>query len=218
VGGKHRGKKTAPARPGAARQKNKKPGSTSDAARLSEANGQSRQHSSTRGDDTTMNRTKEYLETEHLKHFGLTADPFFELEDHRDIWMPGQLEGIKHLIRLTAKTQGMMALTGEIGSGKSTMLRHVVNELLAEGLTQIIMPDRLDRKALKGDMLTLSILDHMITPSMKVPQSTIRRDRLAKDLLTKAIKRGEQPLLVLDEAHDLQSDLLISLKRSGIRA
>ena len=159
------------------------------------------------------NKTKEFLESEHLRHFSLQGDPFFDLGDHRKIWLNGKLEKIKHLVCLTARSQGIMVLTGDYGAGKSTMLRHVLREMMTDGVTKIIMPDRLDRKALKGDMLTLAIIDQMGTPGMRVPSSTVRRDKVVKELLTKAIQRGEQPLMVIDEAHDLQSGIFIALKR-----
>ncbi len=159
------------------------------------------------------NKTKEFLDPEHIEHFNLKADPFFDLGDHRAIWLNQKLDRIKHLISLTAQNQGIMVLTGDYGAGKSTMLRHVLRDMMTDGVTKIIMPDRLDRKALKGDMLTLSIIDQMGTPGMRVPNSTVRRDKLVKDLLTKAIQRGEQPFMVIDEAHDLQSGIFIALKR-----
>lgn len=159
------------------------------------------------------NKTKEFLDPEHIEHFNLKADPFFDLGDHRNIWSNKKLDRIKHLICLTAQNQGIMVLTGDYGAGKSTMLRHVLRDMMTDGVTKIIMPDRLDRKALKGDMLTLAIIDQMGTPGMRVPSSTVRRDKMVKDLLTKAIQRGEQPFLVIDEAHDLKSDIFISLKR-----
>lgn len=159
------------------------------------------------------NKTKEFLDPEHITHFKLKADPFFDLGDHRAIWTNDKLDKIKHLIGLTAQSQGIMVLTGDYGAGKSTMLRHVLRDLMTDCVTKIIMPDRLDRKALKGDMLTLAIIDQMGTPGMRVPSSTVRRDKMVKDLLTKAIQRGEQPFMVIDEAHDLQSGIFIALKR-----
>jgi type II secretory pathway predicted ATPase ExeA len=166
-----------------------------------------------KGGKTMANKTKEFLDPEHLRHFGLKADPFFDLGDHKNIWLNSRLEKIKHLMVLTAQNQGIMVMTGDFGAGKSTMLRHVLREMMSDGITKLIMPDRLDRKELKGDQLSLAIIDQMGTPGMTVPGSTVRRDKLVKELLTKAIQRGEQPFLVIDEAHDLRPEIFISLKR-----
>ncbi|TSK08573.1 MAG: hypothetical protein FPO08_04500 [Geobacter sp.] len=89
------------------------------------------------------NKTKEFLDPEHIRHFGLKNDPFFDLGDHRTIWLNTRLERIKYLITLTAQNQGIMVLTGDYGAGKSTMLRHVLREMMTDGVTKLVMPDRL---------------------------------------------------------------------------
>jgi type II secretory pathway predicted ATPase ExeA len=178
---------------------------------------QSRSQSS--GDKTPLedysmaNKTKEYLEPEMLRHFNLKDDPFFDLGDHRAIWLNERLERIKHRIFLRSQNQGMMVITGDFGSGKSTLLRHVLREMLSDPRYHVIMPDRLDRKAMRGDALSLSIVDQMSPPGAHVPASAVRRDRLSRTLLTKAIQRGEYPILVIDEAHELNEDIFIALKR-----
>ncbi|MCC7083186.1 MAG: AAA family ATPase [Burkholderiales bacterium] len=159
------------------------------------------------------NKTREVLEPEHLRHFGLKDDPFFDLGDHKKIWLDDRLSRIAHLCKLAARHQGMLVMTGDFGAGKSTILRYVLREMIGDRRYHVIMPDRLNRKALTGDMLTLGIIDAMCSPGTSVPNSTIRRDKLAKSLLTQAMARGEYPLLVLDEAHDLTVKLLIALKR-----
>lgn len=165
------------------------------------------------GESNMSNKTKETLGPEHLRHFGLKADPFFPLLDHRSIWMPERLQRIQHLIEMTALHQGMLVLTGDYGAGKSTLLRHVLRSMVADRRYHVIMPDRLDRKAMRGDMLAVSILDHMCAPGTRIPRSAGQRDKLARNLLTRAIQRGESPVLVIDEAHDLSEEIFIALKR-----
>lgn len=165
------------------------------------------------GEFTMSNKTKEILGPEHLRHFGLKADPFFSLIDHRTIWMPERLQRIEHLIAITAQQQGMLVLTGDYGAGKSTLLRHVLRGMIADRRYDVIMPDRLDRKAMRGDMLAVSILDHMCAPGTRIPRSAVQRDKLARNLLARAIQRGEFPVLVIDEAHDLSEEIFIALKR-----
>lgn len=165
-----------------------------------------------RGNPNMMNKTKEYLEPEHLRHFCLQDDPFFDSGDHQKIWLNPRLQRVKQLIEITAKSHGMMVITGDYGAGKSTLLRNVLGGMLADGKTQIIMPDRLDRPAMKGDMLTMAVITQL-SGNQKIPNSAIKRDQLAKSLLVKAVQRGERPFLVIDEAHDLKTELFIALKR-----
>lgn len=165
-----------------------------------------------RRETSMMNRTKTYLELEELKHFALTGDPFHDILDPSQIWMSARMRQVKHLIGLTVENYGLMVLTGDFGAGKSTLLRHVLGERLRDGRTQIIMPDRLDRKALKGDMLTIAVIAQL-GAGMSPPRSVVARDALAKKLLVQACSRGEHPFLVIDEAHELTSDLVVALKR-----
>jgi type II secretory pathway predicted ATPase ExeA len=84
--------------------------------------------------------------------------------------------------------------------------------LARRGRVRIITPDRLNRREMTGDMLTGGILDELASEERR-PHEVVKRDRLAKRLLSQAIERGERPVLVIDEAHDLRDQVIISLKR-----
>lgn len=159
------------------------------------------------------NRTRQPLSTEELRHFGLKADPFASLRDFSDVHLPARLAEVKVWVEHTTKTQDILAITGDYGAGKSTLLRHALAELRNDSRVHLILPDRLDRKALRADGLTLAVLDALCVPGSRVPRSAVERDRLARLQLRRACERGEFPLLVIDEAHDLGSEIFVALKR-----
>jgi type II secretory pathway predicted ATPase ExeA len=158
-----------------------------------------------------MNYTKVYLESDHLIHFGLEDDPFFDFDDHTEIWMSPQLKAIERHAYRTVKGRGILAVTGDFGSGKSTLLRHLLVKLQADPFVRLIMPDRLDRERMTGSMFTNDIIRTL--GGTKMPTSSEERDRLAKQLLEKNMKSGVYSVLVIDEAHDLKEKIFIALKR-----
>lgn len=158
-----------------------------------------------------MNYTKEYLEPDEIVHFGLEDDPFFDLDDHKDIWMSAQLKVAERQVWRTIKSRGIIAITGNYGMGKSTFLRHVVSGLLGDKTVRIIMPDRLDRDMMTGGLLTEEIISQLGGTAM--PRSAGQRDKVAKRLLEDNMKSGVYTVLAIDEAHDLKEKIFISLKR-----
>ncbi len=158
-----------------------------------------------------MNYTKEYLEPDEIIHFGLEDDPFFDLDDHGNIWMSAQLKVAERQVWRTIKSRGIIAITGDYGMGKSTFLRHVISKLLGDKTVRIIMPDRLDRDMMTGGLLTEEIISQLGGTTM--PRSAGQRDKVAKRLLEDNMKSGVYTVLAIDEAHDLKEKIFISLKR-----
>lgn len=159
-----------------------------------------------------LNVTREYLVDEELRHFGLTEDPFYDLDDFEDIYMSPQLKVVERRFMDTIKRHGIMAIVGDIGAGKTTLLRHILTKLIKDNRVKAIMPDDMDRQQLTGRGLTSAIIS-ALSGRPNQPRSAVERDRLAKSLLQEAIKSGQNPVLIIDEAHDLKDQVIIALKR-----
>ena len=158
-----------------------------------------------------MNYTKAYLDEEVLRHFGLENDPFFDILDFTDIWISPRLKVVERRVHDTIRRHGIMAIVGDIGAGKTTFLRYVLTKTLREKTIKIIYPDRMDRKMLNGSALTQAVITQL--GGQRIPRSAVERDALAKRLLEENVKMGSNPVLILDEAHDLQEEAYIALKR-----
>ena len=169
-----------------------------------------------KGEDITqkeeeMNYTKSYLDEEVLRHFGLEGDPFFDILDFTDIWISPRLKVVERRVYDTVRRHGIMAIVGDIGAGKTTFLRYVLTKMLKEKTVKIIYPDRMDRKQLNGSALTQAVITQL--GGQRIPRSGVERDALAKRLLEENVKMGSNPVLILDEAHDLREEAYIALKR-----
>ncbi len=158
-----------------------------------------------------MNFTKEYLTEEELRHFTLQGDPFFDLEDYQEIYKSPQLKVVERKFFETIKRHGIMAIVGEVGSGKSTLLRHILGRLMKDRSIRLIMPDAIDRERLCGSNITQAVISQM--GSAKVPRFAVERDKLAKRMLEESLRSGSDPVLVIDEAHDLRPEAIVGLKR-----
>lgn len=162
-----------------------------------------------KGDE--VNYTKSYLDEEVLRHFSLEGDPFFDVLDFTDIWLSPRLKVVERRVYDTIRRHGIMAIVGDIGAGKTTFLRYFLTKMLKEKTVKIIYPDRMDRKQLNGAALTQAVITQL--GGQRVPRSAVERDALAKRLLEENVKMGSNPVLILDEAHDLQEEAYIALKR-----
>lgn len=158
-----------------------------------------------------MNYTKSYLDEEVLRHFGLESDPFFDVLDFTDIWISPRLKVVERRVYDTIRRHGIMAIVGDIGAGKTTFLRYVLTKMLKEKSVKMIYPDRMDRKQLNGSALTQAVITQL--GGQRIPRSAVERDALAKRLLEENVKMGSNPVLILDEAHDLREEAYIALKR-----
>ena len=69
----------------------------------------------------------------YRKFFGLSEDPFNLTPDSRFLYLSQKhREALANLIYGIQERKGFITLTGEIGSGKTTLCRALVNELDAQ--------------------------------------------------------------------------------------
>lgn len=158
-----------------------------------------------------MNYTRKDLDDEVLRHFGLESDPFGDIVNYTDVWVSPRYKIIERQIYDTVKRHSIMAVVGDVGAGKSTLLRYVLTKMTREKIGKIIFLDRQDRKQMNGASITSAIV--MQLGGKQIPRNGIQRDSLARKLLEDSISMGFNPLLVIDEAHDLKEEVLIGLKR-----
>lgn len=158
-----------------------------------------------------MNFTKDFLTEEEIRHFVLTGDPFFDLDDHTEIYKSPQIKVVERKFFEVVKRHGIMAICGEVGSGKSTLLRHILGRMMKDRSIRLIMPDSIDREKLDGSNIIQSVISQL--GAAKVPQFVAARDKLAKTMLEESLRAGADPVLVIDEAHDLKPESIIALKR-----
>jgi type II secretory pathway predicted ATPase ExeA len=154
----------------------------------------------------------EMISEDTKRHFKLFRNPFVgDVERGTDIYRSDEHRYIEAAMLDAAKHCGFLAIVGEVGSGKTTMRREVMEQLKSESNVMVIFPQIID----KGRITASSICDAIIMdlseqkPKIKLEQKT----RQVQALLQDRSRAGYQACLMIEEAHDLSTQTLKYLKR-----
>lgn len=134
--------------------------------------------------------------------YGFTEPPFNLTPDPRFIFFSDQhREAINHLLFGVQQRKGFIQLTGEVGSGKTTLCRAFLNELEDRYVTSLVL----------NPMFTESQILRVILKEFGVKD--ISRERLENyDVLNAFLlalaQEGKDAVLIIDEAQDLTPALL----------
>jgi len=146
------------------------------------------------------------MNNEVMQFFGLNKPfhhvPFLETEPVKQ-----QIETIKSALH----TSGIIALTGLVGSGKTTLLWKIQQQLQDEKEVLVCRSLSTDKKRVNiSTLYTALFFDLAKDKNFKAPNLPEQRERKLLEL----VKKQDKPIvLFIDEAHDLGSQTLISLKR-----
>lgn len=154
----------------------------------------------------------EMVNTETLRHFKMFRNPFVgDVEKSADIYKSDEHHYIEMAMLDAAKHGGFLAVIGEVGSGKTTMRREVMEQLKKDSNVMTIFPQIID----KGRITAGSICDAIVMdlseekPKVKLEAKT----RQVQKLLMDRSRAGYQACLIIEEAHDLTTQTLKYLKR-----
>ena len=138
----------------------------------------------------------------YRQYFHLSEDPFNITPDPRFLYLTEQhREALNHLLYGVRERKGFLCLTGEVGAGKTTLCRAVLNEL----------GDRFHTALILNPMLTGTQLLRAIVDEFGI--ETKRRDRLGYlNLLNRFLldvnEAGRDAVLIIDEAQDIPDETL----------
>jgi general secretion pathway protein A len=144
----------------------------------------------------------------YTNYFRLSEPPFSLTPDPRYLFMSERhREGLAHLFYGVQQPGGFVQLTGEIGSGKTTLSRCLVRQLPPETEVALILNPRLTAIELLANVCDeLAISYPAETESIKV-----LIDALNQHLLD-AHAHGKKTVLIIDEAQNLSSDVLEQIR------
>ncbi len=138
-----------------------------------------------------------YLEFYGLKQapFDLTPNPrlLFHSAKHR--------EAINHLLYGIRERKGFVQLTGEIGAGKTTLCRALLEQLDSRFSTALILNPALNANELMKAIATEFGLEVKGFDRLETVAAI-------SNFLLKQIKDGKETVLIIDEAQNLTEDLL----------
>jgi type II secretory pathway predicted ATPase ExeA len=139
-------------------------------------------------------------------YYGLARDfgqaGYFETEQSRQL--------LKEL-KLTIQAGKLVALSGIVGCGKTTTLRHVQEQLGKDKDFLVAKSLSVEKSQISlGTLIMALFYDISTEKDFKIPTQPERLERALRDL----IKRRQKTIaLFIDEAHDLHSKTLVGLKR-----
>ncbi len=138
--------------------------------------------------------------------FGLVETPFSMSPDPRFLMAtPCHREAIAGLVYGVTERKGFMVLSGEAGTGKTTVLRVVADSLPNEvEFSYILNPALTPDELIEHMMLDLGIDD--------VPQSKARRMFRLGQLLASRHQESKVSALIVDEAHKLAPEVLEEIR------
>jgi general secretion pathway protein A len=140
----------------------------------------------------------------YLEYFGLREFPFSLAPDPRFLYLSAQhREALAHLLYGVRSEGGFVQLTGEVGTGKTTVCRCFLEQLPPGTRAAVIL-----NPALGAEELLASICDEFEISRPAGPASVKDSfDRINRFLL-EVHAAGERAVLVVDEAQNLDAAVL----------
>lgn len=139
----------------------------------------------------------------YLEYYGLKEAPFSVTPDPKFLFMSDQHEeALAHLRYGIEQRKGFIVLSGEVGCGKTTLCRQILNELdHARYDTALILNPRMDEEE-----LLRSILVELGLQPVQGGKSALMHQ--LNEHCLRRIHEGKDIVLIIDESQNLSSDAL----------
>ncbi|MEE2684524.1 MAG: AAA family ATPase [Pseudomonadota bacterium] len=139
----------------------------------------------------------------YTQFFGLNEKPFSITPDPRYLYLSKKhTDALAHLVYGVSESGGFIQLTGEVGTGKTTLVRSLIEQIPEEVDIALILNPQLTTK----DFL-VTICEEL---DIEIPDNNtikILIDNLSKYLLDSHAK-GRRTVLIVDEAQNLNRNVL----------
>jgi general secretion pathway protein A len=138
----------------------------------------------------------------YLEYYGLKEPPFDITPNPRFLfYSPKHREAFNHLLYGIRERKGFVQLTGDVGAGKTTLCRAMLEQLGDHYATALIL-----NPVLNADQLVKAI-------AMEFGLQVASIDRLEtvaaiNEFLLRQVEQHREAVLIIDEAQDLTNDLL----------
>jgi len=138
------------------------------------------------------------------QHFGLTERPFSIAPDPRFLYMSQQhREALAHLLYGVGEGGGFVQLTGEVGTGKTTICRCLLEQVPDHVDVALILNPRVSAMELLA-----SLCDELGIEYARDTTSIKRLTDVLNAHLLETHARGRRTVLIIDEAQNLDADAL----------
>jgi len=142
----------------------------------------------------------------YLKFFGLTAKPFELTPDPKFLFLtPGHREALAQLTYGIQEQKGFILMSGEVGTGKTTLLRTLAERFGKDAEAAFILNSTLPF----DEILEYALADFGVPD----PKGTRAQRLIALNhFLIEQRRKGRQTLLVIDEAQNLAVETLEEIR------
>jgi general secretion pathway protein A len=141
----------------------------------------------------------------YTSYFGLSEKPFAITPDPRYLYLSERhAEALAHLLYGINESGGFIQLTGEVGTGKTTVVRTLLSRLPQHADVAVIMNPRIS----PAEFL-LTICEELGLTVADADRSSVKQlvDALNRHLLS-AHAEGKRVIVIVDEAQNLSAEVL----------
>ena len=145
--------------------------------------------------------------TMYNNYFGLTDKPFSIAPDPRYLFMSDQhREALAHLVYGVGEGGGFVLLTGEVGTGKTTVCRCLLEQIPESTKLAFILNPKLSATELLANACDELQIEYPEDPTLKQLSDALNQ------YLIEAHGRGQKTVLMIDEAQNLSSEVLEQIR------
>ncbi len=145
----------------------------------------------------------------YLEHFGLNQKPFSIAPDPSFIYLSEKhREALAHLMYGLESDGGFVLVTGEVGTGKTTLLRNLIAQVPDNQDVAFILNPRLTVRELLESLCDELSIDYPVESPLSIKQYI---DRLNRHLLH-AHSRNRSTVMIIDEAQNLSPAVLEQIR------
>jgi general secretion pathway protein A len=146
----------------------------------------------------------------YFQFFGLQKNPFSMTPDPSFLYLtPQHREALAGLTYAILGQKGFLVLTGDAGTGKTTLLVRVLQALPSSRIQASVV---LNPMLTPAEFLEMALLDFGIS---EVPANKAQRLAKLRQLLVEADRQKRICALIVDEAHKLSPDVLEEIRLLG---
>ena len=140
----------------------------------------------------------------YTSFFGLNEKPFSITPDPRYLFMSERhTEALAHLIYGVRESGGFIQLTGEVGTGKTTLVRSLLQQIPENADVAVILNPQISR----NEFLS-AICEELGVPLSQSTNNIMTLTNALNEYLLNNHAQGKRTIVIVDEAQNLRIDVL----------
>ncbi|WP_456432651.1 ExeA family protein [Thermosulfuriphilus sp.] len=142
----------------------------------------------------------------YQEFYGLRENPFGIVPDPRFLYLgEGHREALAHLVYGVSQRKGFILITGEVGSGKTTLINALLEKIPRETIVALVSNPRLSRKEFFAHLARSFNL-------ARIPEDKSDFIFVFTEFLKEAFQSGKNVVLIVDEAQALPEELFEEIR------